>query len=222
MKKTFRSVIFMMLLGILFTGLILFLPAGSFLFWQGWLFMGIIFIPFTFVISYFIKNDPALLERRMKFKEKEHEQSALIKASSVFFFIGFLIPGLDYRFGWSNVPPALSIISCVIIFLSYLGVFYVMKANSYASRVIEVEKDQKVISNGPYAIVRHPMYTAMLLMFLFMPTALGSYWALIPFLPLIPIIVLRIFNEEKVLSKDLKGYTAYLKKVKFRLIPGIW
>jgi len=202
--------------------LMLFLPAGSFKYWQGWLFIGILFIPFIFVALYFLKHDPGLLERRMRFKEKEAEQKIIIKITSVIFSLGFLIPGLDYRYDWSSVPTWLVIFSDIIIFLGYMVIFLVFKENSYTSRTVEVLKGQKVITTGPYSIIRHPMYAGFVLMFIFMPLALGSYWALIFFIPIVGSIILRALNEEKVLLRDLKGYKEYCKKVKYRLIPGVW
>ena len=209
-------------LAILVTGLMLFLPAGSLYFWQAWVFMGVLFIPVVFVVFYFLKHDPELLERRFRFKEKEAKQKSIIKLAQLFFIIGLLIPGLDFRYGWSNVPVWLVIVSDVAIFFSYMLVFLVFKENSYTSRIIEVDKNQKVVSTGPYAIVRHPMYAGTIPMFLCLPLALGSYFALVFFAPVAILILFRILNEETVLLRDLKGYREYTKKVKYRLIPGIW
>lgn len=204
------------------TGLMLFLPAGSFSFRNAWIFIAVIFIPCIFVVSYLLKHDPALLERRMRYKEKEIEQKTIMKIATLLFLIGFIMPGLDFRYGWSNVPLFLVIMSDAIIFSGYMLIFFVFRENSYTSRIIEVEKGQKVISTGPYSVVRHPMYVGVLLMYLFIPTALGSYYSLILFLPVILVIIFRILNEEKVLTGNLPGYTEYTKKVKYRLIPGIW
>lgn len=207
---------------VIFTMLILFLPAGSLGYWQAWLFMGALFIPVIFVVLYFSKHDPELLERRVKFKEKEAEQKVIIKIANLTIFIGLLIPGFDYRFGWSNVPTALVIFSDIVIFLGYSLVFFVFKENRYTSRIIEVDKKQKVITTGPYSVVRHPMYAGIIPIYLFIPLALGSYWALIFFIPSVALVIIRTLNEEKVLSRDLKGYKKYMKKVKYRLIPYIW
>lgn len=209
-------------LGIIVVGLMLFLPAGSLNFWQAWVFMAVLFVPVIFVVSYFLKHDPALLVRRMQFKEKEVRQKLIIKLANLFFFIGFLIPGFDYRYGWSNVPVWLVILSDVVIFLGYAIVFFVFKENSYTSRIIEVQKGQKLITTGPYSVVRHPMYVGVILMYLFMPLALGSYWAMIFFVPVIALILARTMDEERVLLKGLKGYKEYAKKVRYRLIPGVW
>ncbi len=220
--KLSGKIVLIIILGIVLTALMLFLPAGSFGYWHAWLFMCVLFIPAIFVTLYFLKRDPAFLERRLRFKEKEAREKTIIKLSQILFFITFLIPGFDYRYGWSNVPFWLVIASNSIVFLGYLFIFYVFKVNSYASRIVEVEKDQKVITTGPYAIIRHPMYTGVLLMYFFMPVALGSYIALIPMAPILIIIILRIFDEERLLKKELKGYKEYTKKVRYRLIPGIW
>ncbi len=163
-----------------------------------------------------------MLERRLKYKEKEAEQKIIIKIATLIFFIGFLVPGFDYRYGWSNVPIFLVILSNILIFLGYILIFFVFRENSYTSRIVEVYKKQKVITTGPYSVVRHPMYTGIILMYISIPTALSSYWALIFFVPVVAVIIPRIFNEEKVLLKGLKGYKEYTKKVKYRLIPYVW
>lgn len=222
LSKLNRKIFLFLILGVTVIGLMLFLPAGSLKFWQAWLFMGTLFIPFLFVLSYLLKHDPELLERRIKFKEKEAKEKTLIKIAQLFFFIGFLIPGLDYRYGWSNAPYWLVIASDIIIFMAYMLVFRVFKENSYASRIVEVDEKQKVITTGPYAFVRHPMYSGVIPMYLCVPLALGSYFALIFFIPGIIVIIFRIFDEEEVLLRDLKGYKEYTEKVKYRLIPHIW
>ena len=199
-----------------------FLPAGSFAFWQAWVYLTIIFICMLAFLIYFLKNDPKLLERRMRSKEKEREQRIVIAIMTVCFLFTFLLPGFDRRFGWSDVPVQIVIAADIVVLLGYGFVFLVLRENSYASRVIEVEKDQKVISSGPYAMVRHPMYLGVAVMFLFTPLALGSYWALIPSVLMIFVLIPRIFNEEKVLERDLDGYREYMQKVEYRLIPGVW
>ena len=207
---------------LIFMGLMLFLPAGLLDYWQAWIYCGVLFIPVSFVIFYFLKKDPELLERRMRMREKEEKQKTIIKTAYIFFFIGFIIPGLDHRYHWSNVPVLLVIVANAIVLSGYILVFFVLRENSYASRIIEVEKGQKVITTGPYAIVRHPMYLGVLLMYLSTPLALGSYWALIFFLPLLPLIVVRLLNEEEVLLRELPGYKEYCQKTRYRLIPFIW
>lgn len=222
MKLGKKKVIFIWILAVLFLGLVFFLPAGTFDYWQAWVFLAVIMIPAFFVMLYFWKRDPGLLERRMNFKEKEVEQKSIIKLSFLLFLIGVLTPGFDHRLGWSHVSPVLVIISDIIIVLSYLLIFFVFKENSYTSRTVQVYKKQKVISSGPYSVIRHPMYLGVMLMYIFMPLALGSYYALIFFLPVIILIVFRTLNEEKVLRKKLKGYKEYMKKVRYKIIPYIW
>lgn len=203
-------------------GLLFFLPAGSFNYWQAWLYILSLIIPMLFVLAYFLKHDPALLERRLRMKEKQAAQKKVILLGYPIYLAGFIIPGLDFRFNWSNVPFEAVIISNLIVILGYYLVFLVMKENSYLSRTVVVEKGQKLISTGPYAVVRHPMYTGVLLMFIFTPLALGSYLGLIPFMLTIPLIVYRLLDEERLLGKELRGYREYCNKVKYRLIPYVW
>jgi protein-S-isoprenylcysteine O-methyltransferase Ste14 len=174
------------------------------------------------VLIYLLKNDPGLLERRMKMREREAEQKLIVKLSYFHFLLAFLLPGFDKRFGWSNVPAGAVVIADILVLLGYGTFFLVLRENRYASRIIEVEQGQKVISSGPYAMVRHPMYLGLLLLYIFSPLALGSYWAMIPAILIIPIIVARIRNEESVLARDLGGYQEYMQKIRYRLIPGIW
>jgi protein-S-isoprenylcysteine O-methyltransferase Ste14 len=201
---------------------IFFLPAGTFNYWQAWIYLAILLVPVCLVLVYFLKKDPELLERRMRMKEKEPEQKTIIKLSYLLFLAAFLLPGFDRRFGWSTVPVWLVLIADMIVLAGYGIFFRVMQENRFLSRVVEVDQKQKLVSSGPYAVVRHPMYAGILPLYLFSPLALGSYWALVPaaFFPLI--IIARIFNEEKVLSRELEGYRKYARRVKYRLIPGIW
>ena len=207
---------------LLVTMLMFFLPAGTFQYPEAWVFTGIIFIPMTLVLVYLLKNDTGLLARRMRLREKEAQQKRIVKLSYIPFVLAFLIPGFDKRFGWSHVPLAEVIVADVLVLLGYCLVFLVFRENRYASRIIEVEKGQSVIASGPYAVIRHPMYLGTLLMYVFSPLALGSYWAVLPGLLIIPVLAARILNEEKVLLQDLQGYQEYVQKTRYRLIPGIW
>jgi protein-S-isoprenylcysteine O-methyltransferase Ste14 len=199
-----------------------FLPAGTFAYWEAWVYLTVLLIPMLLVLIYLLRNDPELLERRMRMSEKESEQKLIIKISYLYYLVVFLLPGFDKRFGWSNVPVVVVIVADILVLVGYGIFFLVLKENRYASRIIEVEQEQKVISSGPYAIVRHPMYVGVSLMYIFTPLALGSYWAAIPSLLIIPLLVARIRNEESVLGRELKGYKEYMQKTKYCLIPGIW
>jgi protein-S-isoprenylcysteine O-methyltransferase Ste14 len=198
------------------------LPSGKWGYWQGWLYLATLFVPMFIVIPYLLKNDPALLERRMRLREKESVQQKIIGFSFVYYLVAFILPGLDVRFGWSHVPPWVSISADIFVFTGYMIFVWVLTVNSYLSRVVEVDAGQKVVSSGPYAIVRHPMYFGVSLMYIASPLALGSYWAIIPAVFIIPLLVARIHNEEEVLVRDLPGYADYCLKVKYRLLPGIW
>lgn len=199
--------------------IILFIPAGTTKFWEAWIFwLGFTIITF-FIAVYFTKKNPEFLSRRAKVKERTNNKTPIYFKV---YYIGFILPGIDFRFHWSNEPVWLVIISNIIVFAAYIFIFYVFRENSYASTVIQVENEQQVISSGPYSIVRHPMYLGMIIMSLFMPLALGSYFALIPMLLIIPITIFRIKSEEKVLLRELKGYRDYCLKIHYRLIPLIW
>jgi len=222
LKKLKRKIVFLLPLGIIIIGLMLFLPAGTFNYWHAWAFMGVMFVPLLTVVFYFFKKDPELLERRMRNKEKEAKEIIIIKIAKIFFFIGFVFPGIDYRYGWSHVPVWLVVLSDAIIFLAYMLIFLVFTENSYTSRIVEVDKKQKVITTGPYSIVRHPMYAGIIPMYLLIPLALGSYYAVAFYIPVIVLIFYRIFDEERVLCRELYGYKQYMKKVRYRLIPRVW
>jgi protein-S-isoprenylcysteine O-methyltransferase Ste14 len=206
----------------LFLGLIILLPAGTFKFWQTYTYFAVLVVPMISVMFYFLKKDPKFLELRTRVKETEKQQKLVSIFSTAIFLAGFIISGLDHRFTWSNVPTYIVIAADIVVLLGYLIIFFVFKQNSYASRIIEVNKDQKVIVTGLYGVVRHPMYLGIIIMFLPTPIALGSYWALIPFAFLPISLVLRILNEEKVLSNNLQGYKEYCLKTRYRLIPFIW
>jgi protein-S-isoprenylcysteine O-methyltransferase Ste14 len=203
-------------------GLMFFLPAWTLNYWQAWVYIFIVAVPAIFIGRYLYKHDRALLERRMRMKERLSGQNLIVVTSGIFFLATFLIPGFDFRFGWSEVPVAVIILSQVLVLAGYLIVALVFRANSYASRIIEIEKDQVVITTGPYAIVRHPMYVGVLIFYLFSPLALGSYWATIPALCIVPFIIARIKGEEKELLENLAGYRDYAVKTRYRLLPGIW
>lgn len=216
------QVLVRIILALLFLCLGFFLPARTIKYWEAWVYLAIIFICAFGVIIYFFKTDPDFLVRRMRVKEEVKEQKLIIKLGWFLFLPVFIIPGFDKHYGWSNVPLFLIISSDFFVLIGYLMVIRVFKENSYAYRVVEVESNQKVILTGPYSLVRHPMYTGILLMYGFTPLALGSYWALIGSFLLIFIIVARIFSEEKFLSENLDGYNEYLQKTKYRLIPHVW
>jgi len=206
----------------IFLGLLTLVPAGTFNYWQVYAYIAVLVIPMLFVLFYFLKIDPQFLERRTRAKEKERQQVMIQVAFSLVFLSGFIISGLDRRFGWSDIPIQAIILADVIILLGYLIIFFVFKQNSYASRIVEVNEHQKVVSTGLYAIVRHPMYVGVLVMFIPTPIALGSYLGLVPMATIPLAIVMRIINEEKVLCRDLPGYKEYCQKTKYRLLPFIW
>jgi len=217
----FRALLFY-LFSLLLVGLLVFFPAGSMKFWNGWLFLGALFIPMFCILIYLLIKDPDLLVKRMKTKEKEKTQKTYLILSIIVCLITFIMPGLDFRFNWSDVPLSVVLISTLIMMSGYLMFFIVMKQNTYASRVIEIQDEQKLIDTGLYSFVRHPMYLAGTILYGFAPLVLGSYYALIPavFIPIL--LIIRIKNEEKVLVKGLKGYAEYMKKVRYRLFLFIW
>ncbi len=210
------------LLGVIIVGLLLFIPANSFNYYNGWLFMGLLFIPmFILGVIMMIKN-PSLLKSRLNAREKENDQKIVVILSGIMFIIGFLLAGFNYRFKWIDLPNIVVIISSIIFILAYILYCEVLKENAYLSRTIEVSKNQKVIDTGLYRIVRHPMYTITIVLFFTIPLILGSVIAFTPFLMYPFIIIRRITNEEIVLEKELVGYKEYKKKVKYKLIPFIW
>lgn len=220
--KLLLSALIKFILGIILVCLLVFVPAGTLSYFNGWLFIGLLFIPmFIFGIYLFIKK-PKLLERRLNNKEKENTQKIVVLISALLFIGGFIVSGLDFRYGWSNIPNYVVVISSIVLLIGYLLYVAVMKENEYLLRTIEVEKEQKVIDSGMYGIVRHPMYFSVLLLFLSFPLVLGSLYGFYVFLGFPVVLLIRIHNEEKVLVKNLKGYSKYKLKVKYKLIPFIW
>ncbi len=199
-----------------------FLSAGTVFYWEAWLYLAVLLVPVVWIVAYLLRQAPDLLERRMRMQEKESSQRLIIGLSAVVVLAVFMLPGLDKRYGWSSVPPAVVIAADIGVLLSYAIFALVLKENRYASRIIEVEQQQVVISTGPYAVIRHPMYFAAMLLYVFSPLALGSYWAMIPSAVLPILVIARIHAEEALLSRDLKGYKEYMQTVKYRLIPGVW
>ena len=221
-KKLFIQAIAKFLLGTVLVGVLVFLPAGTLSYFQGWLFMGILFIPMFIAGVVMMFKNPDLLRKRLDAKEKEAEQSLVIKLSGLMFLVGFILAGLNYRFDWYVLPKGVSIGATVVFLASYALYAEVLRENTYLSRTIEVQENQKVVDTGLYGIVRHPMYAVTLLLFLSMPLILGSLISFAVFLVYPFLIAKRIRNEEMVLERDLAGYIEYKNKVKYRMIPFIW
>ena len=206
-------------------GLCLFLPAGTFAYWQAWLFSAVFFLRSLYLTVYLAIYDPKLLERRMQAgprAEKQTAQKIIVAIAIGSFFATMVLSALDHRFGWSDVPVFLVLFGEFLIVLSYVGFYLIMRENSFSAATIEVMEDQKVISTGPYALVRHPMYSVAFVMILGMPLALGSWWGLLMFFPAVVGIVWRLLDEEDFLARHLPGYVDYQNTVRFRLIPCIW
>lgn len=208
--------------GVVLVGLLVFLPAGTLFFLNGWILMSVLFIPMFFAGIVMLIKKPLLLKSRLDAKEKQNKQSVIVKLSGLMFVVGFIIAGLDFRFGWSKLPFGVSVAAVVIFVFAYIIYAEVLRENTYLSRTIKVEDDQKVIDTGLYSIVRHPMYSATIFLFLSMPLILGSLYSFIIFLLYPFIIVKRLKMEEELLKTELGGYEKYIKKVKYRLIPFIW
>ena len=220
--KLFFQAITKFLIGALLVGALIFVPAGTIKFLNGWIFMGVLFVPMFIFGIYLMFKNPDLLKRRLNAKEKEGEQKTVIALSGLMFMAGFVIAGLNYRFAWVVLPNIVTIIASIVFVISYILYAEVLRENTYLLRTIEVEKGQKVVDTGMYGIVRHPMYIVTILLFLSIPLILGSIISFVIFLMYPFIIIKRIKNEEKVLERDLEGYIEYEKKVKYRLIPFIW
>ena len=220
--KVFFEAIIKFILGVFMIGLLLFLPANTINYWNGWLLMGLLFIPMFIAGIVMMVKSPDLLKKRLNAKEKENEQKQVIAFSGLMFLSGFIVAGLNYRYNWIQIPNAVVIGASVIFILSYILYAEVLRENKYLSRTIEVQEDQKVVDTGLYGIVRHPMYSTTILLFLSIPLVLGSIISFVIFLVYPFIIAKRIKNEEEVLEKELAGYSEYKKKVKYKVIPYIW
>ena len=220
--KLFFSAIIKFLLGVILVGALIFLPAGSLSYVNGWILMGILFVPMFIAGIVMMIKSPELLKKRLDAKEKQQEQGIVVKLSGLMFLAGFIVAGLGYRFNWYSLPRIVVIIASVAFLISYVLYAEVLRENTYLSRTIKVEDGQKVIDKGLYAIVRHPMYSVTLILFLSMPLILGSIYSLVIFLAYPFIIAQRIKGEEALLEKELEGYAEYKKRVKYRLIPFIW
>ena len=220
--KLFWSALAKFLMGLLLVGILLFLPAGSFRYLNGWLFIGLLFLPMLLLGTVLLIKAPDLLEKRLNAKEEEAAQKAVVALSALLFVGGFVVAGLDFRFDWSHVPLWAVILASVILLASYALYGEVMRENAYLSRTVEVQENQKVVDTGLYGVVRHPMYAVTLWLFLAIPVVLGSWWSLLCFLPYVAVLVVRIRNEERVLEEGLEGYAEYKKRVKYRLLPFVW
>ena len=221
-KNLFTEAIAKFLLGVVLVGVLIFLPAGTLHFFGGWLLMGILFVPMFGAGLVMLAKNPNLLKSRLKAKETRAEQDMIVKLSGLMFLIGFVVAGLDFRFGWLPLPGWIHWVAAALFLMAYLLYAEVLRENAYLSRTIEVQEGQKVVSTGLYGIVRHPMYSATLLLFLSMPFVLGSVLSFLCFLCYPVLIIKRLKNEEALLEAELDGYKEYKEKVKYRLIPGMW
>ena len=220
--KLFFHAIIKFIFGVLIIGLLLFIPANTINYWNGWLFMGLLFIPMFIAGIVMMIKSPELLKKRLNAKEKEGEQKQVLLYSALMFLAGFIIAGLNYRYNWITISTPVVIVSSIVFVIAYILYAEVLRENAYLSRTIEVQENQKVVDTGLYGIVRHPMYASTILLFLSMPLVLGSVISFAIFLVYPFIIAKRIKNEEEVLEKDLAGYSEYKKKVKYKVIPFIW
>ena len=208
--------------GLLLVGLLIFLPAGTFRYTYGWLFMGFLFIPMLFAGIVMFCKAPAFLQKRLDSKEKQSKQKGVLAFSGLAFIVGFIVAGLDYRFGWSKMPFWVVVVASVLFLAAYALYAEVMRENAWLSRTVKVEVGQKVVDTGLYGMIRHPMYAVTILLFLMIPLVLGSWYGLIPFAFYPAIVVVRLKDEETLLFRELSGYPEYCKKVKFRLLPFVW
>ena len=221
-KKLLIQALTKYLAGVVLLGALIFLPAGTLRFPNGWLLMGLLFIPMLCAGLVMMRFDPALLEKRLNAKEQQGEQKEVIWQSGVMFIVAFLLAGLNFRFDWLSLPEWVVWAACAVFLLAYLMWGEVLRENAWLSRTVEVQEGQRVIDSGLYGVVRHPMYSASVLLFLAMPLVLGSIFSFLVMLAYLPLIVKRIKNEEKLLKKELPGYTEYTERVKFRLLPFVW
>lgn len=221
-KQLFLRAVTKFLGGFLVLALLVFLPAWTLRYWQGWLLLAILFVPMLVVGAVLMKRSPTLLEKRLNAKEEQSEQKAVLALSGLMFLAAFVLAGLNYHFGWFVLPAWVSIAAAVVFLGGYALYAEVMRENAYLSRTVEVQEDQKVIDTGLYGVVRHPMYLSTLLLFLSMPLVLGSLFSFAVMLFYIPLIAMRIKNEEQVLLEGLPGYADYRKKVKYKVIPFLW
>lgn len=221
-KSLFIQALTKYLAGLIMVMLLLFLPAGTLNYWNGWLFIGLLFVPMFVLGAVLLMKAPDLLKKRLQSKEKENAQKDVIAGSLLMFLGGFILSALDFRLGWTKVPTTVVIAAAVVLLVSYGLYAEVMRENAYLSRTIEIQKDQKVVDTGLYGVVRHPMYALTTLLFLSIPLVLGSYIGFLIFLIYPFLLVKRIKNEEEVLEAGLEGYKEYKKKVKYRMIPFLW
>jgi protein-S-isoprenylcysteine O-methyltransferase Ste14 len=220
-----RQAIVQGVFGTLLFIVLIFWPAGTFAYWQGWLFLAVFAASSVGFTVYLAAYDRPLLERRMKagpLQEREWSQKIIVSLIFLTFFASIVLPVLDYRYGWSPVAPWVSILGDIVIVLSFFFIFWVTRVNSFAASTIRVEHDQQVIDTGPYAHVRHPMYAGAIWLFLGMPLALGSWWSLGLIVLVLPVLAWRLLDEEKILQRDLPGYADYMRRVRFRLVPFVW
>lgn len=220
--KLLCSALIKVTLGILMVGALVFLPAGTLAYPQGWLFMGLLFVPMVIAGFVMLFKAPELLEKRLDAKEKQGDQKAVVAVSGLMFMAGFVVAGLDHRFDWSRMSLAVTVAASVLFLVAYGLYAEVLRENAYLSRTVKVEEGQSVVSTGLYGVVRHPMYAATILLFLMMPLVLGSWYAAIIFLIYPVLIVIRLKGEEELLIKELPGYAEYREKVRHRIIPFIW
>ena len=221
-KELLKQGLVKIIAGFIILCLLIFVPAGTIHFDYGWLFMAVLFIPMLIAGAVMLKKSPELLRKRLNSKERESEQKEVVRLSGIMFLAAFIVAGLNYRFGWIKMPSWLVYFFAAVFLVSYAMFWEVMRENEYLSRTVEIQENQKVVDTGLYGIVRHPMYSVTVFMFLSMPLVLGSPFSFVIMLVYIPIIAKRIRNEEEVLEKGLEGYSEYKKKVKYRIIPFIW